>query len=98
MEVWATLANTALRSSLNREDPNLAAPSAGVYTYTIHVTFACTYMHVHKYEHYKEINMLVCTCAVYVYTCTWDLHPSSKAVPTVIMVPSGVERSGSLLK
>ena len=68
MEVWATLANTALRSSLNREDPNLAAPSAGVYTYTIHVTFACTYMHVHKYEHYKEINMLVCTCAVYVYT------------------------------
>jgi len=27
MELWATFANTALRSSLKREDPSLAAPS-----------------------------------------------------------------------
>ena len=30
--------------------------------------------------------------------CTHDSHPRMSAVPTVMMVPSGVVREGSLLK
>ncbi len=82
IELWATLAKTAFRSSLKKEALSRAAPSREGEREVM------APFHTNR-ELPKRISSHILPLAI-----NGDLHPRMRAVPTVMMVPSGVVKEG----